>query len=107
MCAKAVEFSGGAGLAEDVNRKRIEIGFFGTAIANSSAHAFSYEFPVSIFDFDIRSHFCCDFCRLSELWREEPASIDERDIGVDDLNGSRLKVVSLTDRILRSPIAAL
>src|SRR6185295_5614887 len=107
MGTKAVDFSGGAGFAKDVNRKGIEIGLFGTAIANGSAHAFDNEFPVSIFDLDIRSHFCREVCRLFELWREEPASVAERHIGVDDLNRSRLKIVTLTDRILRTPIAAL
>src|SRR6185436_10818626 len=107
MGTKAVDFSGGAGLAKDVNRKGIEIGLFGTAIANSSAHAFDNEFPVSIFDLDIRSHFDRDICRLFELWCEELASVDERHIGVNDLNGSRLKIVTFTDRILRTPIAAL
>src|SRR5258705_6189189 len=107
MRAKAVDFSGRAGFAEDVNRKGIEIGLFGTAIANSSAHAFDNEFPLSIFDIDTRSHFCREVCRLFELGREEPAPVDERHIGVDDLNGSRLKIVTLTDRTLRTPIAAL
>ena len=107
MRAKAVQFCSSAGLAKDVKRQRIEVGFFGAAIANSSAHSFDNHIPIAIFDFEVRPHRWYKACRPREAGSEEVTTIDQGRVGIDDLNRSRLKIVALTDCILRTPIVAL
>src|SRR6476661_9628129 len=107
MRAKTVDLGGSSGFAEGENRKGIELGFFGTAIADGSPHASDNYFPVAIFDLDVRPNICLDVLGFTKAWCQEPATVNQRSIGSDHLNRSCLKITTLTDRILWTPFAPL
>ena len=107
MRAEPVDLSCGAGLAEDVDWQRIEIGLLRAAIANSSAHSFDDYLPVEALDFDVRLHVCGEARGFPEVRREDATTVDQRCVSIGHLNRSCLEIVTLADCILRTPLAAL